>query len=67
MGVIKVGVFGAAGRMGSTVCDAVLRDPATELVAAVDPHHEGLDVKTVTAPAETTAPATTPAPAPTTP
>jgi len=45
---IKVGVFGAAGRMGSTVCDAVLKDPGTELVAAVDPHHEGLDVKTVT-------------------
>jgi 4-hydroxy-tetrahydrodipicolinate reductase len=45
---IKVGVFGAAGRMGSTVCDAVVRDPATELVAAVDPHHEGIDVRTVT-------------------
>jgi 4-hydroxy-tetrahydrodipicolinate reductase len=46
--VIKVGVFGAAGRMGKAVCDAVHRDPATELVAAVDPHHEGLDVRTVT-------------------
>jgi 4-hydroxy-tetrahydrodipicolinate reductase len=45
---VKVGVFGAAGRMGSTVCEAVLRDPDTELVAAVDPHHEGLDVRTVT-------------------
>lgn len=45
---IRVGVFGAAGRMGRTVCDAVFRDPDTELVAAVDPHHEGLDVHTVT-------------------
>ena len=45
---IRVGVFGAAGRMGSTVCDAVFRDAATELVAAVDPHHEGLDLRTVT-------------------
>ena len=45
---IRVGVFGAAGRMGSTVCDAVTRDPETELVAAVDPHHEGLDLRTVT-------------------
>src|SRR4051794_25248540 len=34
--------------MGSTVCDAVFRDPETELVAAVDPHHEGIDVRTVT-------------------
>lgn len=45
---IRVGVFGAAGRMGRTVCEAVFRDPATELVAAVDPHHEGLDLRTVT-------------------
>jgi 4-hydroxy-tetrahydrodipicolinate reductase len=34
--------------MGRQVCDAVHRDPDTELVAAVDPHHEGLDVHTVT-------------------
>jgi 4-hydroxy-tetrahydrodipicolinate reductase len=45
---IRVGVFGAAGRMGRTVCGAVFADPETELVAAVDPHHEGLDVRTVT-------------------
>jgi 4-hydroxy-tetrahydrodipicolinate reductase len=36
---LKVGVFGAGGRMGSTVCAAVLDDPDLELVAAVDPHH----------------------------
>jgi 4-hydroxy-tetrahydrodipicolinate reductase len=45
---IRVGVFGAAGRMGRTVCGAVAGDPATELVAAVDPYHEGLDLRTVT-------------------
>ncbi|MEX2659885.1 MAG: 4-hydroxy-tetrahydrodipicolinate reductase [Acidimicrobiales bacterium] len=45
---IKVGVFGAAGRMGRTVCEAVCADPELELVAAVDPHHEGLDLRSVT-------------------
>ena len=44
---IRVGVFGAGGRMGSTVCEAVLGDPALELVAAVDPHHAGLDLGSV--------------------
>jgi len=44
---IRVGVFGAGGRMGSTVCRAVDDDPATELVAAVDPHHAGLDLRQV--------------------
>jgi len=44
---IKVGVFGAGGRMGSTVCRAVLDDPELELVAACDPHHAGLDLRTV--------------------
>jgi 4-hydroxy-tetrahydrodipicolinate reductase len=45
--VIKVGVFGAAGRMGSTVCEAVVADPELELVAAVDPQHAGLDLRHV--------------------
>jgi 4-hydroxy-tetrahydrodipicolinate reductase len=45
---IQVGVFGAAGRMGRTVCQAVCDDPELELVAAVDPHHEGLDLRAVT-------------------
>jgi 4-hydroxy-tetrahydrodipicolinate reductase len=44
---IRVGVFGAGGRMGSTVCAAVCADPDTELVAAVDPHHEGIDLHLV--------------------
>lgn len=34
---VKVGVLGAAGRMGKTVCDAVSGDPDLELVAKVDP------------------------------
>ena len=38
-------MFGAAGRMGATVCQAVLADPDLELVAAVDPHHAGLDLR----------------------
>ena len=45
---LRVGVFGAAGRMGSTVCRAVSRDPDLELVAAVDPHHVGIDLRQVT-------------------
>jgi len=38
---IKVAVLGAAGRMGATVCRAVLDAPDMELVAVVDPPHEG--------------------------
>ncbi len=34
--MIRVGVVGAAGRMGATVCAAVAADPALQLVAAVD-------------------------------
>jgi 4-hydroxy-tetrahydrodipicolinate reductase len=45
---MRVGVFGAAGRMGSTVCEAVHADPDLELVAAVDPHHRDLDLRSVT-------------------
>jgi 4-hydroxy-tetrahydrodipicolinate reductase len=36
---IRVAVMGAAGRMGSTVCRAVLDAPDMELVAAIDPPH----------------------------
>jgi 4-hydroxy-tetrahydrodipicolinate reductase len=45
---INVGVFGAGGRMGSTVCAAVAADPELELVAAVDPSYRGIDLRTVT-------------------
>ena len=41
---IKVGVFGAGGRMGATVCDAVAADTELELVAAVDPAATGRSV-----------------------
>jgi len=39
--VTRVGVFGAGGRMGSTVCKAVCDDSELELVAAVDPLRAG--------------------------
>jgi 4-hydroxy-tetrahydrodipicolinate reductase len=42
---IRVGVFGAAGRMGATVCAAVVGDPALVLVAAVDPRAVGDEVE----------------------
>ena len=45
---IRVGVFGAGGRMGATVCEAVAADPALELVAAIDPAHAGEAVEGVT-------------------
>jgi 4-hydroxy-tetrahydrodipicolinate reductase len=38
---IRVVVMGAAGRMGTTVCRAVLDAPDMDLVAVVDPPHEG--------------------------
>ncbi|MEK7410325.1 MAG: 4-hydroxy-tetrahydrodipicolinate reductase [Actinomycetota bacterium] len=42
--MMRVGVVGAAGRMGQTVCDAVAGDPQLELVAAVDPANPGATV-----------------------
>jgi 4-hydroxy-tetrahydrodipicolinate reductase len=45
---IRVGVFGAGGRMGSTVCRAVDEADDMDLVAAVDPQHHGLDLRQVT-------------------
>ncbi len=45
---IRVGVFGAGGRMGATVCRAVAADPDLDLVAAVDPTFDGIDVCEVT-------------------
>lgn len=41
---IRVGVFGAGGRMGQTVCAAVGADPVLDLVAAVDPYAAGRSV-----------------------
>jgi 4-hydroxy-tetrahydrodipicolinate reductase len=43
--VTRIGVFGAGGRMGRTVCAAVAAEPTLELVAAVDPYHAGIDLQ----------------------
>ena len=45
---IRVGVFGAGGKMGSIVCRAIVDDPRLALVGACDPHHVGFDVRQVT-------------------
>ena len=45
---IKVGVNGAGGRMGSTVCDAVAADPDLTLVAGVDPSASGRECHGIT-------------------
>jgi 4-hydroxy-tetrahydrodipicolinate reductase len=45
---IRVGVFGAGGRMGSVVCQAVAADPDLELAIGVDPFHTGIDLRQVT-------------------
>ena len=39
--MINVSVNGALGRMGSTVCGAVLADPETDLVDSVDYNSKG--------------------------
>jgi 4-hydroxy-tetrahydrodipicolinate reductase len=43
----KVGVVGAGGRMGREVCLAVASAPDLELVAAVDPGHDGTTIEGV--------------------
>ena len=42
---IKVAVFGAGGKVGSTVCRTVVEEDDLELVAAVDPQMAGLDLR----------------------
>lgn len=44
----RVGVLGAGGRMGRTVCAAVAADPELELVAAVDPVAAGVELCALT-------------------
>ncbi|MGH9005362.1 MAG: 4-hydroxy-tetrahydrodipicolinate reductase, partial [Acidimicrobiia bacterium] len=46
--MIRVGVFGAGGRMGATVCRAVAGASDLELVAAVDPPCAGDGVEGLT-------------------
>lgn len=41
---VRVGVFGAGGRMGTAVCEAVAAASGLELVAAVDPAHVGRSI-----------------------
>ncbi|MYB10843.1 MAG: 4-hydroxy-tetrahydrodipicolinate reductase [Acidimicrobiia bacterium] len=50
--MIQVGVFGAGGRMGATVCEAVASDPDMNLVAAVDPYGVGASAGGVVAVAD---------------
>ncbi|MDQ6782403.1 MAG: 4-hydroxy-tetrahydrodipicolinate reductase [Actinomycetota bacterium] len=45
---MKVGVVGAAGRMGATVCRAVGGDPDMDLVVGVDPSRAGDSLVSVT-------------------
>lgn len=45
--MIRVGVVGAAGRMGREVCRAVAADRELELAAAVDPHVVGETVEAI--------------------
>ncbi|MGH2690541.1 MAG: 4-hydroxy-tetrahydrodipicolinate reductase [Actinomycetota bacterium] len=45
--MIRVGVFGAGGRMGREVCRAVDADPDLRLAAAVDPAFAGRDVSSL--------------------
>ncbi len=45
---MRIGVSGAGGRMGATVCAAVSADPMLELVAAVDPGAAGTMVEGLT-------------------
>lgn len=49
---INVGVVGAGGRMGRTICAAIAAEDGLELVAAVDPRHAGEVVAGVTVAAE---------------
>ena len=45
---MRIGVFGAGGQMGTTVCKAVAEDPELTLVAAIDPRLSGIDLAQVT-------------------
>jgi 4-hydroxy-tetrahydrodipicolinate reductase len=49
---MRVGVLGAAGRMGRSVCQAVAVDPDLTLAAAVDPHGQGEIIEGVTVASE---------------
>jgi 4-hydroxy-tetrahydrodipicolinate reductase len=44
MSDMRIGVLGAGGKVGSSVCRAILEEPGHELVAAVDPKLAGIDL-----------------------
>lgn len=46
--LIKVGVNGAGGRMGTAACAAIAADPELQLVAAVSPNQAGIDRNGIT-------------------
>ncbi|PZS21898.1 MAG: 4-hydroxy-tetrahydrodipicolinate reductase [Acidimicrobiales bacterium] len=46
--MMRVGVLGAGGRMGTTICRAVAGDPDLDLVAAVDPRLAGTELSQLT-------------------
>ena len=48
MGAIRVGVVGAGGRMGRSICAALVADDAVELVAAISPRLVGQEIGGVT-------------------
>lgn len=41
---LRVGVLGAGGRMGRTICEAVAAAPDLDLVAAIDPANAGIEL-----------------------
>ncbi len=43
--MVRIGVFGALGKMGATVCEAVEAAPDLELAGAVDPAHAGEQIE----------------------
>jgi 4-hydroxy-tetrahydrodipicolinate reductase len=45
---IKVGVVGAGGRMGRTICAGIAADPGVEFVAAIDPGAVGQEISGIT-------------------
>jgi len=45
---IRVGVVGASGRMGRTICAAVSADSELDLVAAIAPHPAGESIEGIT-------------------
>ena len=53
MSRIKVGVMGACGKMGRSICTGVINDPELELVAAFDIVNEAMNLGTLIGTSET--------------